>query len=463
MSTTPATRCRIRAKSLHAFAVCVLLSLPCTSALRAEKVQVWAKGVTAQSGWQNTFQFKNGCWAGCSTDMIDWWQKRIAEKYDYSGIKVWDREELIREYDTNKNFGDKGDYVWRAIEWVMKNTVKRVVLNNPGYQYLTNTPYNTLTSKKPILYVLPCYDSDTDEVERALNEFVDAGGNCIASIRNSSHAYTLYGVEYEVNAEGKRTYLYLYITDPTPADYTDSTSSYNVPTLHRVTLNYNPNYKGRSCLFGSYWITMDKDGAITTSQCEVDPFEFTFLRIDDELLVDKDGKAAFTLLSDKGDTPAFNPVRPGEEQACATRPEAEKWVSAVNQDKSKLISPPDKLPEGFRTRYANLFEAQVRERADGQFAVAVALKAEAEESVREGIEGFGNLDVKGLSAQDQEATVQTVPGLYYSVLAGSLPGDLAVKSCTMAEGETLKLAFPKLGKSAFYQIKTTVSAETVAP
>ncbi len=121
------------------------------------------------------------------------------------------------------------------------------------------------------------------------------------------------------------------------------------------------------------------------------------------------------------------------------------------------------MPEGFRTRYANLFEAQVRERADGQFAVAVALKAEAEESVREGIEGFGNLDVKGLSAQDQEATVQTVPGLYYSVLAGSLPGDLAVKSCTMAEGETLKLAFPKLGKSAFYQIKTTVSAETVAP
>ncbi len=121
------------------------------------------------------------------------------------------------------------------------------------------------------------------------------------------------------------------------------------------------------------------------------------------------------------------------------------------------------MPEGFRTRYANLFEAQVRERADGQFAVAVALKAETVESVQQALNGFGDLDVKGLSAQDQEATVQTVPGLYYSVLAGSLPGDLAVKSCTMAEGETLKLAFPKMGKSAFYQIKTTVSAETVAP
>ncbi len=388
--------------------------------------------------------------------MIDWWQKRIAEKYDYSGIKVWDREELIAKYDTDPDFKDGGDYVWRALEWTITNTVKNLALTKPGDKPGGYGYYQTADDPSTYLISIRGYlNSYRPNVEEALKAFMDAKGNAIAAVSSTGHAWTLYGVEFDTETQ---KYTRVWATDPVPDDMNKKEKK-----LHTFDVMYSNSQGKDQCYFLRY--IHDEENNSWNPQ-EIEPAELTLLRIDDALLVDKDGNAVFKVKSDSDtgeEKPAFNPVRPGEEQACATRPEAEKWVSAVNQDKSKLISPPEALPEGFRTRYVNLFEARVRERADGQFAVAVALKAEAEESVREGIEGFGDLDVRGLSAQDQEATVQTVPGLYYSVLAGSLPGDLAVKSCTMAEGETLKLAFPKLGKSAFYQIKTTVSAETVAP
>lgn len=90
--------------------------LACNGPLQSETVEYWASGVDKTTGWHNTFQFRNGCWAGCATDMIAWWQDRIAERHDLSGVRLWEREDLIREFDTNSFFGDGGDYVWRAIE-----------------------------------------------------------------------------------------------------------------------------------------------------------------------------------------------------------------------------------------------------------------------------------------------------------------------------------------------------------
>ena len=55
MNTTPARRCRVLRLALTA-----TIALGAWSA-KAEKIQVWAKGVTAESGWENTFQFSNGC------------------------------------------------------------------------------------------------------------------------------------------------------------------------------------------------------------------------------------------------------------------------------------------------------------------------------------------------------------------------------------------------------------------
>lgn len=94
--------------------------LPFSSA-KAKKVQYWAKGVSIESGWYNTFQFTNGCWAAVSSNMIAWWQDRIKEKYVYTG-KCWDPEEINREFDTNSYFGDNGDYVYKALDWYLRET-----------------------------------------------------------------------------------------------------------------------------------------------------------------------------------------------------------------------------------------------------------------------------------------------------------------------------------------------------
>ena len=456
MNTTPARRCRVLRLALMA-----ALALGVWGA-KAEKVQVWAKGVTAESGWENTFQFSNGCWAGCATDMIDWWQKRIAEKYDYSDVKVWGREELIQQYDLNPYFGDGGEYVWRALEWVFTNTIQKVSLYNPGYQYLTNLRYSEFHDRKPIFYVLPCYDSDTADVQKCLEEFVDANGNCIASIRNSSHAYTLYGVEYEVNEQGEKTFLYLYITDPTPIEYKDPSSPYyKKPMLHQVKLYYHPNYQGRPRIYGSYWITKDQDGAVTTEQCPVDPFEFTYLRIDDELLVDGEGNPSFKPLGGGGgDTPAFDPIRPGVAARFASQEEADAFIAAFGKDRPSFVTPPDGLPASFKSRYAELFEAKRRDIDDGKFAVAVELTAAAKEDAQKQVDGLSSLDLLQMFSSGG-GTFATTPGLYYSVLAGETPGELKVKSSTLATGESMELAFPKFSTSGFYRIKATVSAETV--
>ena len=175
--------------------------------LRAEIVEYWAPGVSETSGWYNTFQFRNGCWAGCSTDMFVWWQDRIREKYDTSAMtKIWTNEELIQEYDTNPYFGNGGDYPWRALEWALTNTCPTVHFERPGYGYmipLTET-------NRPILYVVPCYNSIAENVEAAiLGGFTN--GNCIATIASESHAWTLYGIGY--NTETKRL-THIWVTDP---------------------------------------------------------------------------------------------------------------------------------------------------------------------------------------------------------------------------------------------------------
>ena len=77
-----------KASIIIALAYALGIILPFSSA-KAEKVQYWAKGVSEDAGWYNTFQFTNGCWAAVSSNMIAWWQDRIKETYIYTG-KCWD-------------------------------------------------------------------------------------------------------------------------------------------------------------------------------------------------------------------------------------------------------------------------------------------------------------------------------------------------------------------------------------
>ena len=70
------------------------IMLPFSSA-KAKKVQYWAKGVSVETGWYNTFQFTNGCWAAVSSNMIAWWQDRIKEKYITLGNVGTQRKSIV--------------------------------------------------------------------------------------------------------------------------------------------------------------------------------------------------------------------------------------------------------------------------------------------------------------------------------------------------------------------------------
>lgn len=79
----------------------VLLCVPATT--NAATVQYWVKGTSEQSGWTNTFQFYNGCWAASSSDMVNWWQNRISEKYKYPEDKRVSAEDFNRELEKNSD------------------------------------------------------------------------------------------------------------------------------------------------------------------------------------------------------------------------------------------------------------------------------------------------------------------------------------------------------------------------
>jgi len=198
-----------------------------------------------------------------------------------------------------------------------------------------------------------------------------------------------------------------------------------------------------------------------TEQCPVDPFEFTYLRIDDELLVDGEGNPSFKPLGGgSGDTPAFDPIRPGVEAKFDSREKADAFIAAFGKDKPTFVTPPDGLPASLKSRYAGLFEAKIRDLGDGAFAVDASLTDEARAMAQKQVDDWTSLDLPQLLSKGG-GRVATTPGLYYSVLAGETPGELKVKSSTLATGETLELAFPKFSTSGFYRVNATVSAETV--
>ena len=445
MNTTPARRCRVLRLALTA-----TIALGAWSA-KAEKVQVWAKGVTAESGWENTFQFSNGCWAGCATDMIAWWQKRIAEKYDYSGIKVWDCEELIQQYDTNPYFGNGGDYVWRALEWVFTNTVKKVALPKPGDRQGGYGYYQTADDKNTYpISIRGWLNTYRPSVEAALQAFMDANGNAIACVSSTGHAWTLYGVEYDTET---RKFTRVWATDPYPDDTTK-----RIPTLSTFDVMYS-NYQGGDLCYFLRYIYDDYNNSWNPQ--EIEPAELTLLRIDDELLVDSEGNPSFKLLGGgDGDTPTFNPIRPGDEAKFDSQTQADAFIAAFGKDRPSFVTPPDGLPASLKSRYAGLFEAKIRDIGDGKFAVAVELTAAAKEDAQKQVDDWSSIDLPQMFSNGG-GKFATTPGLYYSVLAGETPSELKVKSSTLATDESLELKFPRFSTGGFYRVKATVTAEDV--
>ena len=136
-------------------------------------------------------------------------------------------------------------------------------------------------TNRPILYVVPCYNSIAENVEAAiLGGFTN--GHCIATIASSSHAWTLYGIGY--NTETKRL-THIWVTDPVPDSYANPR-----PSLKKVDIKYYNNI----CYF-EVGIYDPENGSWNNSP--IYPEYVTFLSVDDKYLVDRDGNPSFPRLT----------------------------------------------------------------------------------------------------------------------------------------------------------------------
>ena len=151
------------------------------------------------------------------------------------------------------------------------------------------------------------------------------------------------------------------------------------------------------------------------------------------------------------------PVTPGEQTEPVDTPE-EAAAEAAKVVPSVPTAVAEELTDEQETAYKALFEAKVVEVKVGEttkYAVEVALTEAAETAIKEAIAptelttGTGEeekpLDVASLATatEDTEVNVETKPGIYYGVKAGSSLGDLTVRSCDMATGTSSTVTFPK--------------------
>lgn len=429
-------------KTLFATAFLVLAAL----GARAELRQVWARGVTEDGGWQNTAQWYNGCWAACATDMIAWWKKNLAETYDLSGVPIGTSAQVNDVFDKNPYFGDNGDYVWKGLEFVFTNSVPELAITYPKmiYQddakaaiYRFYVPHGT-AAQGYLIYQRGWLDSEKAKVEEAFKDFIDANGDLIVALGDHRHVWVLYGVEYDMDT-GRLNRIWV----------TNSSADIGwKPGLQVFFANYM-TYEGKDLITftRSFTVkyTVDDEEIEETWTEPISPFEFTYLSIADDVLINSAGGLAFKPLG--GDTPAFDPIRPGVAARFDSQEKADAFIAAFGKDKESFVTSPDGLPASYKTRYAGLFEVKRRDSGDGAFAVEASLTAEARETAQRQVDGMGSLDLKMLNLDGLKAVFETTPGLYYSVLAGETLNDLKVRSSTLATGESLELTFPKMSAS----------------
>lgn len=166
-------------------------------------------------------------------------------------------------------------------------------------------------------------------------------------------------------------------------------------------------------------------------------------------------------VKEKSEEPVVKPVTPGaSSEAYDSEDAAKAAAAAINADKSKYITAPEGVTD--KAAYAALFEATVN-----GLTVMVDLTAAATEQIQASVDAeIKKIDVAAVAAADglAEQTITTVPGLYYSVIAGDSLTGMAVKWCELATGIEKKIPLPKVegATSGFYKIQATVQKVEVA-
>lgn len=171
-------------------------------------------------------------------------------------------------------------------------------------------------------------------------------------------------------------------------------------------------------------------------------------------------KDGFYVVQKKGSEPEVKPVTPGASTAYDSEVAARKAADAINADKSKYITAPEGVEAVYAANYYKAFVATVKVTEAGA-AVLVDLSPEAVTQIRESVDTeIKKIDVAAVAAADgvSKQTITTVPGLYYSVIAGDTLTGMAVKWCELATGikKEIPLTKGEGATSGFYKIQATV-------
>ena len=157
---------------------------------------------------------------------------------------------------------------------------------------------------------------------------------------------------------------------------------------------------------------------------------------------------------------AYEPVDAGTETTCDDEAAADALAAAIEDDKENMIKTPSGAGDGFaKADYVGLFKVTITPSATeaGKYVVAVVLTDDARTTIQAQVDAYGDLDLQALASAAQEATLETTPGIFYTVFYGTTPTAISTHGTSvLATDKKTALAFPTQGSAGFYRVMATV-------
>lgn len=209
-----------------ALCLAILCALSHPSA-RAETKELWAYGVSKDSGWYDTTKTWKGdtnlCWAATAANMLSWWQHWDASTPDNGTTPPQGALNIYNQLKSDYGFdlADGGSII--GVDWwfnggasaktwsaqYLQNGVK--VFANGGGGYYTGLNMSLGENGKDYFYAsnyLPYSNANTNLLNsmtsrRAIGLAISTGGNV-------GHSITMWGLEYDTDSNAVTK---LYVTD----------------------------------------------------------------------------------------------------------------------------------------------------------------------------------------------------------------------------------------------------------
>ena len=234
---------------------------------RAENlVQYWADGVGIDHGWTDGQQYPNHCWASTCSNMLAWWQDRLAEKYVLPEDVLRTASELQELYATEQGDVQSGQLPAYGLMWYF----------GQYYPNLKTDRFDPMASPYYQNYAL--YDADEITTSLVANF---STGKTLAALSSTSHAVTLWGIEYDLDS-GKITRGWITDSDPTQGD---------TAALEVATAVYDANGN-----FSFQCMVYNPETGATNVAGAYDIYEICYINYDDGHLLDAYGNPAFTAI-----------------------------------------------------------------------------------------------------------------------------------------------------------------------